>query len=132
MFDAIVFSQSELDRAIKNNAKNICLCDGVFSLPFSDDTVYYALGDVEASIAMTFAEAIEHNVSFDGFVPEFESISQRCQVSKSVSSGSYQYQYEYEYSTSYGSRGSNSSGLVSSYRHSGNVVYVGGYGVNLI
>lgn len=71
MLDAIVFSQKELDEAIKNGAKNICLCDGVFSLPFLGDKIYYALGDVKAKTIMTFFDAIQNRVVFDGFVPEF-------------------------------------------------------------
>ena len=133
MFDAIVFTQSELDNAIKNNAKNICLCDGSFLLPLMQDTVYYALGDVKATAMMTFAEAIKNNIIFDGFVPEFCGCSaKKHSASKSSRSGSYQYEYEYEYATSFGSIGSRSSGLVSFYRSGGSVVFVGGYGVNLI
>ena len=132
MFDAIVLSQTELDIAIKNNAKNICLCDGSFCLPFSQNTAYYALGNVRASVAMTHAEVMINNVTFEGFVPEFRGRTAKPTVSNKTSSGSYRYQYEYEFATSFGSRGSRSSGLISSYRSSGSIVYVGGYGVNLI
>ena len=132
MFDAIVLSQSELDNAIKNNAKNICLCDGFFYLPFSQNITYYALGDVKACVAMTHTEVMINNVTFEGFVPEFTKKTAARANSNRSSASSYKYQYEYEYSTSFGSRDSRSSGLVSSYRSSGSVVYVGGYGVNLI
>lgn len=133
MFDAIVFSQQELEKALINNAKNICLCDNCFSLPFSCDMVYYALGDVSAEIAMTFVESIQNNVTFDGFVPEFK-VANFPSMPKSHTSnlGSYLYEYEYEYRTSILSSGSGAGSFVSSYKGSGNVMFVNGYGVNLI
>lgn len=135
MFDAIVFSQQELEKALINNAKNICLCDNCFSLPFSCDMVYYALGDVSAQIAMTFVESIQNNVTFDGFVPEFKAAnapSMPKSHTSNLDSYLYEYEYEYEYRTSIPSSGSGGGSFVSSYRGSGSVLFVNGYGVNLI
>lgn len=133
MFDAIVFSQQELEKALINNAKNICLCDNCFSLPFSCNMVYYALGEVSAEIAMTFVQSIQNNVTFDGFVPEFKAATAPPKPKSHTSNaGSYLYEYEYEYRTSMRSSGSGAGSFVSSYRGSGNVVFVNGYGVNLI
>ena len=133
MFDAIVFSQQELEKALINNAKNICLCDNCFSLPFSCDMVYYALGEVSAEIAMTFVQSIQNNVTFDGFVPEFKAATAPSKPKSHTSNvGSYMYEYEYEYRTSIPSSGSGAGSFVSSYKGSGNVMFVNGYGVNLI
>ncbi len=135
MFDAIVFSQQELEKALINNAKSICLCDNCFNLPFSCDMVYYALGEVSAEIAMTFVQSIKNNVTFDGFVPEFKAAEMPPKIKSYTSSASsylYEYEYEYEYRTSMSSSGSGAGSFVSLYKGSSDAMLVNGYGVNLI
>ena len=135
MFDTIVFSQKELEQAIKSDYKSICLCDNEFLLPFSYDMKYFAIGTVYATIQMTSVQTIENNVTFDGFCPVFSQAVSTKPKSVSSYAGSYMYEYEYEYRSSYkissGSTSSYRTSFVCSYR--GNkTVFVNGYGVNLI
>ena len=135
MFDAIVFSQTELEQALKRGYKSICLCDNEYLLPFCCGIKYFAIGQVYAKIQMTYVQVIENDVSFDGFCPVFEQAVFSKPKSVSSHMGSYMYEYEYEYASSY----KKSSGSASSYKTSfvcsfkGNkTFFVNGYGVNLI
>jgi len=135
MFDAIVFSQTELERAIKCGYKSICLCDNEYLLPFCCGIKYFAIGQVYAKIQMTYVQVIENDVTFDGFCPVFEQAVISNFKSVSSNTGSYMYEYEYEYRSSYktslGSTSSYKTSFVCSFK--GNkTVFVNGYGVNLI
>lgn len=71
MFDVIVFTQDELIKAVQVGYSSICLCDNAFTVPLVENKSYIAVGEVTVKAEFTYAEAINNNISFEGFKPEF-------------------------------------------------------------
>ena len=171
MFDVVVFCQEELEHAIENGSRFICLCDGSFVLPCTFGISYSAIGTVSASIDLSPIGAMRNNISFSGFTPFFTKKNENikllaspiytvCRMGSAPSSASsfkssyttsyatsYFHEYEYEFEYRSGSFLTSYLGSFSSYSSSGSfavyrdpyahiinpdVVFVNGYGVNLI
>ena len=71
-FDVIVFSQNELDNALENGIKNVCICDGSFIIPLAGGVTYTAIGGADAVIYTDKRGADELGIVFDGFAPVFK------------------------------------------------------------
>lgn len=111
MFDVIVFTQYELIKAVQAKHGSICLCDNVFTIPPVKNISYIALGDVTAKAECTRTEAVNNNIIFEGFEPEFlppDTVRHGSLVSSGF--GSYIYLSAENY----------------------NGIWVSGYGINLI
>lgn len=63
----IVFNQEQLDAAVKNGHKNICLCDNSFLLPPVGGMSYMGIGRVNAVIRLDRCRRC--NITFEGFEP---------------------------------------------------------------
>ncbi len=109
-FDVVVFSQEELNNALKSHTKSICLCDGSFVLPYLQNTTICAIGDVCVKISMTKSEAQENNVCFHNLKPVFAKHPKK---KANITSTSL-------------------SCFACKYNVNGQEIYVNGYGVNLI
>ena len=119
-FDIIVFNQKELDRAVKNGERSVCLCDNKFKLPYTYGMTYYATGDVAAKIQMTQNQAIQNNVVFYNFIPKFQKRNKRAKQKRAATF----------VGSSFGS--GSCGGRSSKYNLDKKVIDVYGYGVNLI
>ena len=109
-FDVVVFTQEELNNALKSHTKSICLCDGSFVLPYLQNTTICAIGDVCAKISMTKREAYENNVCFHNLKPTFAKHKKKKTNITSTSLSCFACKYNVD----------------------GQDIYVNGYGVNLI
>lgn len=130
--DVIVFSQKELDSAVRAGNKSICLCDGVFLLPSADDITYTTIGDVTVipSVMPTSASSFASS-----YITSYVTSYVTSYITSYVTS--YKYEYEYEYTSS----GSFVTSFLTSYttsfrtsfiEHAEECIWVNGYGINLI
>ena len=70
-FDTVVFSQRELERAVKSGCTSAALCDGSFVLPEIPGVHYSVIGNADVSVPFTRRRAAELNITFELFEPEF-------------------------------------------------------------
>ena len=70
-FDTVVFSQRELERAVKSGCTSAALCDGSFVLPEIPGVHYSVIGNADVSAPFTRRRAAELNITFELFEPEF-------------------------------------------------------------
>lgn len=72
--DKIVFTQEELDGAVRDgckDCKDICLCDSSFEIGNTPDVRYTAIGEVSAKCVLTEEECKRRNIVFVGIKPKF-------------------------------------------------------------
>lgn len=120
--DVIVFSQEELDQAIRAGNKSICLCDGVFILPPADDITYTTIGD--ATVIPSVMPTL-----FSSYASSYVTSYVTSYTTSYTTSYVTSYKYEYEYTSS--------GSFVTSFKTSftecaGECILVNGYGINLI
>lgn len=118
-FDVIVFSQKELDSALSAGNKSICLCDGVFLLPDTEDVTYTSIGNVKILSAPS--------ASVSSYISSYVTSYAMSYVT------SYKYEYEFTSSGSYVT--SYVTSFVTSFssiEHVEESILVNGYGINLI
>ncbi len=156
IFDAIVFTQEELENALYAGYTSVGLCDNTFNLPIHGGISYTAIGNVTASINLPKKDFARLDIKCDGFIPKFihggetaipasplashttssSSYVSSYMLSSYITSYIYEYQYEYgSFSSSYtSSYSSGMSSFVTSFRleYGNTCILVNGYGINLI
>jgi hypothetical protein len=91
--DTIVFTQSELNKAVDSGAVSIALCDNDFILPSVPNIHYVAIGKVTASINLDNSE--QHGIVCANFStrtkkrPKIVHISNKAVGTASLTGGSY-------------------------------------------
>ena len=134
-FDVIVFSQSELDEAIKCGITRIALCDNRFTLPDVPGIEYTHIGNVEIEGAASvdkppvYANVERKTLSHAGSFASSYGGSYALGSYASGSGGSYSYGYKYEYGGSYASSYNSSYAMLysSSYMSSYASLYMSSY-----
>lgn len=137
MPSTIVFSQTELEKALENGFSDIILCDSTFVIPLTGGIFYTAVGNVSVTADGDCDAFCEAGVEFHGFTPKFTKKSPkkfanvpRKMMSLSSSGGgsfssSYRlgsfassYRFKSSYRTSYRTSFTSSYRLASSFRTS--------------
>lgn len=151
-FDVIVFNQTELNNALSAGVKRIALCDNNFSLPDTNGAEYTFIGKVtidgDARIGLENESKREASSYASSYVSSYMSSYVSSYMSSYISS------YTYRFGTSYvsGSGLFSSSGSFGGYGYSfggsfsgsyapmediiefgsSGIIFVNGYGINLI
>lgn len=144
--DIIVFSQDELDRAVSEGYRSICLCDGEFILPDIRGICYTQIG----SVTILGGTAAAHGaVSVSSYASSYMSSYVTSYVTSYTTSYITSYVTRYEYEYEYASSGSYVTSYLTSYVTSyvssyvssfrtpaqeggEECIMVNGYGINLI
>lgn len=121
--DIIVFSQDELDAAIKNGKTSICLCDNEFLLPNVSNIRYTAVGKVTASVDSAKTDIVCENFS-PKVIHKITNVKNKAvgAASRSVSgsyASSYRSSYRYSFSGSFQTSYTLSGSFRTSYTLSG-------------
>lgn len=146
MPSTIVFSQTELEKALENGFSYIILCDSTFVIPLTGGIFYTAVGNVSVTADGDCDAFCEAGVEFHGFTPKFTKKSPKkfANVPRkmmSLSSGgggsfssSYRlgsfassYRFKSSYRTSYRTSFTSSYRLASSYRTSYRTSFASSY-----
>lgn len=127
-FDAIVFNQSELEKAISDGCVSIVLCDGDFVLPSLPDITYTIIGNARTN---TNTEGAEHITSYQTSYQTSYTTSYGTSYKTSFET-SYQTSYRTSYETSYTSSYAAFGGVLVQDEPQCECIMVNGYGINLI
>ena len=148
-FDIIVFNQTELNDALSAGIKHIALCDNSFSLPGTDDVEYTFIGDVTVDGGARKSEKSETNETVSSYASSYASSHASSYKSSYTTSyvTSYLTSYVYKFGSFYAagsgvfsSSGSFGGSYFGSYAPlediiefgSSGIIFVNGYGINLI
>lgn len=136
--DVIVFSQEELDRAVSNGHKSICLCDGSFILPAISGISYTKIGDVTV-FSGTDIPVTSVSSYATSYVTSYTTSYVTSYTTSYTTSYVTRYEYEYASSSSYVTSFMTSyvTSFVTSFRTvvqegGKECIMVNGYGINLI
>ena len=67
----IVFSQTELEKALENGFSDIILCDNEFVIPFIGGIAYTAVGNISVTAGGDCDAFCKAGVEFHNFTPKF-------------------------------------------------------------
>lgn len=95
MSELIIYTQKELNKALKDKIQTIVLCAGIYTIPPVKNTVFKRIGPVKVTVQCTAAQAETEGMVFENIYPSFKpayavNTRESMKVVAAVSSGSYQ------------------------------------------
>lgn len=95
MSELIIYTQKELDKALKDKIQTIILCAGIYTIPPVKNIVFKRIGPVKVTVQCTASQAEAEGMVFENIYPSFKpayavNTRESMAVVAAVSSGSYQ------------------------------------------